>query len=213
MGKRSWLIGLVIVALAAALWVALGSEERTSAQSEAGDKGQLVEQRRAFTAPRPPSTGAGQAPDAESESMAELERAPTYPVNLAALQGALPDNVYWALGAPTTDEKVLETRKATERRRNEAFGKIQAGEASEEEIHAYFEAQRRMHQDYFDLSTRVLSEYGESLSERDRGLYELGASMHRDRLAELPRLEREAIERKHAQDERRKAWEASGKTP
>lgn len=118
----------------------------------------------------------------------------------------MPDNVYWAFGAPTSDERVLEARTAAERKRNETFGKIQAGEASEEEIHAYFEAQRRLHQDYLDLSTRILSDHGEALPERDRGLYELGANMHRDRLAELPRLEAEAIERKRRQDERRKAW-------
>lgn len=136
-----------------------------------------------------------------------------YPLNLSSLQAAMPENLYWSLGAPTHDERALEARAAHSRRRNEALGKLQAGEASDEELDAYFEAQRRLHQDYLELCTRVLEDYGEELPEQDRGLYELGARMHRDRLAELPRQRAEALERKRAQDRRRAEWEARGKEP
>lgn len=132
-------------------------------------------------------------------------------VDLSALRAAMPENLYWALGEPTTDEVVLARRAAGDRERNRVFGRIQAGEADDAELHAYFEAQRRLHQDYLDFSLAVLSRYGEQLPERDRGLYELSARMHRDRLAELPQLEAEAVARKHAQDERRREWEAAGR--
>lgn len=155
----------------------------------------------------------GSAARSDPEWMGPRIDPPSPSVDLAALQRALPDNSYWAMGAPTDDERVLEARAEARREKNRRWGRIQAGEASGEEIHDFFEAQRRLHQDYLDLCARILTDSGDQLPERDRGLYELGARMHRDRLAELPRLEAEAVERKRVQDERRRAWEAAGKTP
>src|ERR1041384_2591900 len=49
-----------------------------------------------------------------------------YPVNLDALRTRLPNNRYWALGAPTSDPMVARTRAALAERDNVAFGRIQA---------------------------------------------------------------------------------------
>jgi len=161
-------------------------------------------------APAPPAS-APQPPRSEENPPPEPKESPRSPVDLAVLKRQLPDNLYWTLGVQTDDPLVLAERAKAERHWNVQFGKIQSGEASEDELHGYFEHQRRLHQDYLDFSAHVLNQYGEQLSERDRGLFELGVRMNKDRLDELPRLETEALARKQAQDRKRADWEANGK--
>ncbi len=134
-----------------------------------------------------------------------------YPVDLNELRRELPTNLYWTTSMPTSDPEVLEARAAESRKWNAQLGKVQAGEASADEVHAYFEHQRQVSQDALDFSAHVLNRYGEQLPERDRGLFELSAKMNRDKLADLPRLEAEAMARKALQDERRAAWQSGGK--
>ena len=70
---------------------------------------------------------------------------------------------------------------------------------------------RRISEDYIQLSAMVLSEAGDRLPERDRGLYQLTIQMHRDRLAAIPREIDQAFARKKEQDRKREDWLAGRK--
>lgn len=137
------------------------------------------------------------------------EGEPLVPVDLAALREKMPDNLYWQLGAPTEDPESLARREEEAARMNELFGKVQSGTASEEEIDRYHERRRRISEDYIAFASAVLTEHAADLSDRDRGLLELGVRMHEARLAELPRRLEEAHARRKLQAERRAAWHAA----
>jgi hypothetical protein len=211
--RRRWALWAAGLALAAGLggwaWALLERTPPAAVLAAAPPAPALSPQ---GTAP-PPAPVAARPPPAPL--LAAAEAAPDAPprssVDLEVLRRQLPDNLYWSLGVATDDPAVLEARAAQARRWNAALGKVQAGEASDEELHAYFEHQRRLHQDYLDFSAQVLATSGDQLSERDRGLFELSAKMHHDRLAELPAQEAEAVARKQLQDQRRAAWEAAGR--
>ena len=78
---------------------------------------------------------------------------------------------------------------------NTAFGRIQANEATPEEIRAYYAERRAISRDYLELAQLVLAEQGDRLPERDRGLFELSASLHRSRLPQIDRDEADALAR------------------
>jgi hypothetical protein len=136
-----------------------------------------------------------------------------YPLKMEELRAKLPGNLYWKQDAPTTDPEVLRQRDEEARQWNTLFGKVQAGEASEEEIQRYYDYRRKISEDYIAMASLMLTEYGERLPERDQGLIALSIRMHRDRLAEVPRQIDEALARKKLQDQRREEWRRSGKAP
>jgi hypothetical protein len=167
----------------------------------------------------PASTPPVPAPAWDSEAltqpaqglMSEAEApAAGYPVNLEALRARFPDNLYWAAAAPTKDPEVLQARAEQERRQNTLFGKIQAGDASEAEIHQYYDFRRQLSEDFLVFAGTVLSEYGSQLPERDQGVLELSIQMHRGRLKELPRQREEALARRQLQERRREEWRRQG---
>ncbi len=139
-----------------------------------------------------PSAGDTPAQDLATEASGHTE---PYPVNLDALRARLPDNRYWALGAPTSDPAVARARAEHARRTNTAFGRIQANEATPEEIRAYYAERRAISKDYLELAQLVLAEQGDQLPERDRGIFELSASLHRARLQQIDRDEADALAR------------------
>lgn len=148
-----------------------------------------------------------QRPPAESS-----ETPPTdYPVNMDELQAKTPGNLYWELEAPTKDPEVLQKRAETLRKWNEVFGKVQSGDASEEEIHRYFDYRRKASEDAIAIAQRMLTEYGDKLPDRDKGLLDLSIRMHQDRLKEVSRQTDEALARKQLQDKRREEWIRNGK--
>ena len=132
-------------------------------------------------------------------------------VDLEQVRAALPDNLYWTVAAPTTDERVLEQRAAERARWNVEYGKVLSGTASEEEIRAYFDHKARVSADYTEFTTYLLDHYGETLPERDVDLLQLARRLHHARLEEFPRKIEEAFERKRAQDAARAAWLADQK--
>lgn len=141
------------------------------------------------------------APEGDSEAeriAAASAQAPRYPVDLAWLRTRLPGNLFWERDAPTSDPEVAKARAERARRSNEVFGRVQTGEASEEEIRTYYADRRKLSQDYLDLAQLVLTEKGEELPPRDRGMFELSAKMHRDRLAQIERDLADALARRAA---------------
>jgi hypothetical protein len=127
------------------------------------------------------------------------------------LRASMPGNLYWELESPTKDPQVLQKRAETLRKWNEIFGKVQSGDASEEEIHRYYDYRRKVSEDSLAVANRILSEYGDKLPERDKGLLELSIQMHQDRLKAVPRQTEEALARKQLQDKRREEWIRNGK--
>lgn len=196
------LLGVVALALALGLWLKL----RSSVEEPSAGPPKV--------AARPPeSSGSAAAPPvaaspedpAEDPAATEAARiaaaaaeAPRYPVDLDWLRSRIPDNLYWEHGAPTSDVEVAKRRAEAAKRSNEAYGRVLSGEASEQEIRDYYAQKRKLSQDYLALSLLVLEEKGAELPERDRGMFELSAKMHRDRLTQIERDQAEALARRAA---------------
>ena len=163
--------------------------------------------------PPPGQTGANDRDaDAEADPIPGAEPVDLpegdYVVDLERLRARLPDNLYWRLGEPTKDPQVLQARAEEEQRWNELFGKVQSNTASVGEIREYYDHRRRVSEDYLEFASLVLQEYGDELPERDRGMYELSAQLHRTRLEEIPRQTEDALVRKRAYDARKEEWRA-----
>jgi hypothetical protein len=141
----------------------------------------------------PPLDLAGAPPGAGSDGGSGR-----YPVDLDALRAELPGNRYWAEGAPTSDPEVAKARAARAERANTELGRIQANEATPDQIRAYYADRRGLSRDYVELSERALAHFGAALPERDRGMFELSANLHRARLHQIDRDEADALARRGA---------------
>jgi hypothetical protein len=119
-------------------------------------------------------------------------------VDLGRLRAALPDNLYWRTGAPTRDPEVLRARDAEAREWNALFGRVQATEASREEVQRYYDYKQRVSEDSIAFAARVLQDHGGELPERDRGLLALSIRLHQSRLEDLPKERAEALTRLEA---------------
>jgi len=129
-------------------------------------------------------------------------------VDLDAVRDALPDNLYWQMSAPTTDEELIRWREEERARWNREYGKVLSGNATEEEIEAYYAHREQVSLDAIEFASYLLDRYRDTLPERDVGLLELGVKLHHARLQELPRRQAEAFERKQRQDVVRELWRA-----
>src|SRR5574337_865510 len=118
----------------------------------------------------------------------------------------MPDNLYFKLSVPTTDEQVLKQREAERAQWNVPYGKILSGTASEEEIRAYYDYHARLSGDNVELATYLLDHYGDQVPERDIGLLLLAKRLNLARLEEIPRKIADALDRKSKQDAARAAW-------
>jgi len=127
-------------------------------------------------------------------------------VDLDEVRRAMPDNIYFEMSAPTTDEAVIAERAAERNRWNDAYGKVLSGTGTEEEVLAYYDMRARLSSDYLEFTTYLLDNHGKSLAERDVGLLELARRLHAARLQEIPRQVEDAMERKRQQDAAREAW-------
>lgn len=220
--KTGWKIPLLIgvaAVLVAALFAVLGRGE-APAPAEAPERPVAAAPSPPAFVPAVPTPRASPGPSPSGalgpllqRPVAESSEAPPTesPVNLEELRAKLPDNLYWELEAPTKDPEVLRQRAETLRKWNEVFGKVQSGDASEEEIHRYFDYRRKASEDAITLAQRMLTDYGATLPERDKGLLDLSIRMHQDRLKEVPRQTDEALARKKLQDQRREEWIRNGK--
>jgi hypothetical protein len=145
-----------------------------------------------------PDTAADESRTSGSAAAESIGSAKPYPVQLDALRARIPNNRYWTLGAPTSDPAVAKLRAARAEQDNRALGRITANEATPEEIRAYYAERRAISKDYLELSELVLKEQGETLPERDRGMFELSANLHRARLQQIERDQSDALARVHA---------------
>lgn len=156
--------------------------------------------------PEPPEGGDTVGDDAPDQLGGDAIAAAWARVDLAAVRRALPDNLYWQMGAPTTDEQEIERRARERDRWNVEYGKVLSGTGSDEEIRAYFDHRARLSGDYVEFTTYLLDHYGDDLTERDVSLLTLARRLHLARLEEVPRHMEEALVRKGEQDEARARW-------
>lgn len=194
--------GLALAILALLVVLQTTSTEQTGGGADAGAPSAPFD---GFSTPwgAPDSAGPG------AESAADGARpGEAFPVDLADVKVALPDNSYWRLFAPTDDPAVQAEREKEQAEWNQVYGRTLSGEASEAEIDRYIEYRRQLSEDQLELLAHILKKYGDRLPARDRGLLELGVQMHRARLKQLPRDRELAMQRKLEQDEKRAAWQA-----
>lgn len=152
------------------------------------------------TKPAPPVVERGGSSSTASTDSGFASETPegsqaSYPIQLEKLRSKIPDNRYWELDSPTSDVEVAKQRAAKAKARNDLLGRITANEASPEEIRAYYDERRRISSDYLELALRVLNGEAGEVSERDRGMFELTANLHRARLKQVDRDQRDALDR------------------
>jgi len=127
-------------------------------------------------------------------------------IDLREARELMPDNIYWQLGSPTKDPAVLAEREAEKQRRNEEFGKVQAGDASEDEVRAYYDYKTRLSQDYLEFSEFMARRYRESKNDQFVGMLELAAKMHAAKLTQLPGELEDALQRSREREKIREDW-------
>jgi hypothetical protein len=191
-------IGLGLIALVIALvllWNALRDSTTTSstASEKAPESAPAVASRQ--TPALPPQPAHASPADPALPGMPPASGNAAYPVDLEELRRRIPDNLYWTLGAPTDDTRVLEQRRERARQTNELYGKVLSSTATPEEIDRYYAERRRVSEDYIAFAELVLADYRGELPDEHVGLYELSIKLHRARLAEIPRDRQEALDR------------------
>ncbi len=132
-------------------------------------------------------------------------------VDLAKIQEALPDNLYWKMASPTRDPKIQEEREAERAHWNVEYGKVLSNTATDEEIDAYYAQRQRLSEDYLAFIVYLMENYGYEIPRRDVALLKLAGEMHHERLEELPRQIAEAHQRHAAHEAARQAWLAQQK--
>jgi len=129
-------------------------------------------------------------------------------LDFESLRQRAPDSLYWLMAAPSKDPAILEARRKARAERNEQYGRVVSNTASVEEIRDYYAYRRKLSEDYIEVAQLILEEHGDSLSERDLGLFELAISMHGSVLAEIPDKLSDALQRKEQYDRVKQAWKA-----
>ena len=209
--RRVLLIAAIAVAGAVA-WLWLGREPVASEPSPAPVE---IAEAPADEAPADDQAPAPSEPEAEAErelhppllpegGMEEPVASAT--IDLEAARKALPDNLYWETAAPTQDPRLLGDRERAKTYWNVQFGKVLAGDATEEEIKAFFDHRMQVSSDSVRFVDWVIEHQGEQLSDQDLGLLHVAKRLHLARLEEIPRRMQEAFERKTKQDAAREAW-------
>lgn len=150
--------------------------------------------------PAPPAARPAPEPPAYIENLVWGE------IDLREAQAVMPDNLYWQLGAPTSDPDVLAAREEDKRRRNDEYGRVLAGDADEEEVDAYYDYRERLSSDYLEFSEWMKNRYGEALPEQMRGLLDLSIKLHTARLAQLASEREGALEHSRERAKIRADW-------
>lgn len=127
-------------------------------------------------------------------------------VDIGQLQADMPDNLYWELAAPTSDEWLLEHRKEVKTYWDNEYGEILSHQASEKQIRDYYAHQHQVSTDYVLFATQLLNRHIKDLPERDVSFQKLARNLHLARLEELPKKLSNAMDQRNKQEERRAAW-------
>jgi len=127
-------------------------------------------------------------------------------VDLESIKQEIPDNLYWTLGAPTTDSALLEQRKENKDNWDKEYGKVLSNTATEKEIRAYYAHLNAVSTDYIEFATLLLNRHSKDLPEEAYGLQTLARNLHLARLEEIPGKLNNAVERRNKHVARREVW-------
>ncbi len=152
--------------------------------------------------------GAGQAAAGDAQQEVPYIEGLVYgEIDLREARELMPDNIYWEQGAPTKDPDELARRDEERRRRNEEYGRVLSGDASEEEVQAYYDYKTRVSNDYLEFSEFMARRYRESDNEQFVGLLELAMKMHAAKLQQLPNEREDALARSRERAKAREDWQ------
>lgn len=161
----------------------------------------------------PPSASSAREARAPARTATALEEPVPYieglvygEIDLREARELMPDNLYWQLGSPTKDPAVLAEREAEKNRRNEEFGRVQAGDASEDEVRAYYDYKTRLSKDFLEFSEFMARRYRDSKNDQFVGMLELATKMHAAKLAQLPGELEDALQRSREREKIREDW-------
>ena len=127
-------------------------------------------------------------------------------LDMAAIRAAMPNNVYWAMAAPTKDPDLLRWREEQRERWNVEYGKVLSNTATAEEVDAYFAERKRLSDDYLEFVVHVLANYSGAIPREGVAMLKLAGELHAARLEEMPRQLAEAHARREAHEAARRAW-------
>lgn len=127
-------------------------------------------------------------------------------IDLREARELMPDNLYWKYGAPTKDEAILAERDAEKRRRNEEYGRVLAGDASEDGVKAYYDSRRRLAEDYVEFAEFMQRKLRDSTDEKLRGMMDLALKMNTEKLRQLPAEMEDALARSRERARVREEW-------
>lgn len=127
-------------------------------------------------------------------------------VDMTALEEKYPDNLYWEMAVPTSDELILEQRKETREHWEKEYGKVLSGTASPLEVNAYYNYQHKLMTDYLTITQELLSNYSDTLPEQDLRLLNLAKNMQQSKLNDLPGHRKNSLAKSERQAEERQKW-------
>lgn len=126
--------------------------------------------------------------DAKAEAWAK--------VDLDAIRDAIPNNLYWSMSAPTTDEAVLAEREAKRAELKAIETKMMARHATEQEIRDYYNYQTKLSEDYVIALTEIINRYGHEIPDDDYSGQTLARTLHLSKLQEMPAKMTQALEQR-----------------
>jgi hypothetical protein len=127
-------------------------------------------------------------------------------IDLREAKTLMPDNIYWQQGAPTKDPEELARREAEKKRRNEEYGRVLAGDASEDEVRDYYDYKKRVSEDYLEFSEFMARRYRSSDHKEMVGLLDLATKMHAEKLSQLGAELEDALARAREREKMREDW-------
>ncbi len=151
------------------------------------------------TAPRAPRASA-------EEPVPYIENLVWGDIDLREAQAVMPDNIYWQLGAPTSDPEVLAARKEEKKRRNEEYGLVLSGDANAEQVGAYYDYREHISTDFLEFAEWMKNRYAGKVHEELEGMLDLSIKLHKARLAQIPKDRQDAIQRSGEREKIREDW-------
>lgn len=122
----------------------------------------------------------------------EAKEAPEYiegmvwgDIDLREARAAMPDNLYWSMAAPTKDEEILKAREQEKERRDQQYGRVLSGDASEDEVKDYYDWRRRVSSDFLEFADFMSRSYADGSNEELKGMLALAVKLHTARLAQI----------------------------
>jgi hypothetical protein len=159
-------------------------------------------------APPPPSRRQerGASEPAPAEEVPYIEGLVYGDIDLREAKTLMPDNIYWQQGAPTKDPDELARREAEKKKRNEEYGRVLAGDASEDEVRSYYDYKKKVSEDYLEFSEFMARRYRSSDHKEMVGLLDMATKMHAEKLSQLPAELEDALARAKEREKVREDW-------